>query len=146
MRDDEEQDLNPEEREIFRSLASGGALSGAVEDRIVQALQRRGLIRSSVPWFWRRWVQAAGLAAALSAAFLLGTQYGSRERDRTGQTEKQVSAPAPAEVPREPVPEQPAPRGAMLTAFHMDQDHPLASDPWDLGQDPLAITGKPLRP
>lgn len=193
MRDDREQDLDSSEREILRSLASGSSErdpSGDLEDRIVGALKRRGLVASSRlslwswgrlgwggawarPSPWKRLAQVGALATALAAAFLIGTYHGKKQEQRAARVEPAPSSiPAPAmrpgegegearrpgdgeapqpgqREPRQPRGGQPRPSthpGAMLTAFHMSQDHPLVTGPVDYGQDPLGISGKPLEP
>jgi anti-sigma-K factor RskA len=79
MTEDQNNDLTREEQEAFRSLAETRLHSISDEERIVRALQKRGLIKpsqSSRTWRWV--VQATAAAAVLAGTFFVGVQYGSR--------------------------------------------------------------------
>jgi hypothetical protein len=75
-------DLTPEEARAFRLLSESRGPSDRSEDRIIEELRQRGLIRPRrVPF--ARLAQGLALAASLAVAFLLGAQYGrTREVDR----------------------------------------------------------------
>ncbi len=77
MTEEPREDLSPEEQKAFRSLREA-QYSMSDEARIVKALERRGLIRSTLPRSWRWVIQAAAAAAVLAGTFFMGVEYGTR--------------------------------------------------------------------
>ena len=76
MNEEREKDLSHEEQEALRGLAYEPGDSFGDEDRVVEALARRGLIRRSRPPILRRSIQVAAAAAVLLVTFFLGARYG----------------------------------------------------------------------
>jgi hypothetical protein len=132
---DESNDLGSEERDALRSLAGEGAHSRALEDRVVKALRKQGLIQGSTPP-WVRAVRVGGVLIAVALAFFVGTRVANRHReaDRT-----------PAVVPADRVPESEGSGTLMATAFHMEDgveaDLPAAGKDLRRSDYPEPVTG-----
>jgi hypothetical protein len=145
MNDDLHDDLDPAEREIFRSLAGAHASSRASEERIVGELKRQGLILASGAGRGLRWAKYGGIAAGFLAAFLLGTQVGDLRGERSAFDP--VDVPVLQSAPDAPVPSrqasEPIPAEAMLTVFHKDQDPPMDADT-ESAMDRDSLLGKSL--
>jgi hypothetical protein len=125
MSDVNNDDLDPRERDLFRSLPGAGATSRSLEDRVVRTLLDEGLIvRSSRRW--TRFVKAGGFVAALAAAFALGTQVGGKGGDTISEpAPKTITVPesSPSSTPVLTIPEEYA-----HTAFHKDLEPPLSDE------------------
>lgn len=145
MSDEYNDDLDPREQDLLRSLAGSGGHSKRTEDRVVKALRREGLIL--VPQRrWMTYAKGGGMVVALLVAFFLGTQFGGREGGRTEQIEP-VIQPVPETVaPTESAPSAPLPDEQMLTAFHMNGEYPLALDSEDPESDPYGLMEKTIEP
>lgn len=79
-------ELSPQEQRALAALPREKAPRHELEERVVAALQARGLLRRHRPGGIRRWL---GLAAGIAAVFLLGWWLGGRREP----------APAPARPP-----------------------------------------------
>ncbi|TAH34379.1 MAG: hypothetical protein EYC70_15655 [Planctomycetota bacterium] len=69
------EELSPQEQRALAALPRERAPRPELEERVVAALQARGLLHRHRPGGVRRWI---GLAAGLAAAFLLGYWLGAR--------------------------------------------------------------------
>jgi hypothetical protein len=122
---DELNDLGSDERDALRSLEGAEARSRVLEDRVVRALRKQGLIQASTPP-WVRAVRVGGVLIAVALAFFVGTRVANRHRE--------ADRP-PHAAPAERAPEAGGPGPFMATAFHME--HPAQLD--------LPVEGKDLR-
>lgn len=125
MSDVNNDDVDPSERDLFRSLTGAGATSRSLEDRVVRTLLDEGLIVRSSPR-WTRFVKAGGFVAALAAAFALGTQFGGRGGDDTISEPAPTTITAPQTSPSVPAPS--IPEEYAHTAFHKDLEPPLSDE------------------
>jgi hypothetical protein len=144
MNDEQYSDLDPNEREVLRSLSNAATYSSKAEDRTVQMLKRRGLIIGSTTSPWVRYVKLGGMVAALFVAFFLGTQYGGHDETQTDG----VVTPVPDDdrLDQQASPEGSVPDETMLTAFHMGVDHPIDLDSADSDENRYTVSGKMIDP
>jgi hypothetical protein len=77
MHDDRDEDLSPPDQRVLASWRQGPAPPASLEDRVVSALQDRGLLRGSA-FLARRWRAAAVAAAVGLVLFAAGAVVGAR--------------------------------------------------------------------
>jgi len=78
MQDDCRDDLTPEQRALLEALPQEAAPPPELEERVIDALRARGLIRESPSWA-KLAALAATLVLAVSAAYLSGLRAGARQ-------------------------------------------------------------------
>lgn len=78
MRDEHRDHLTPEQRALLDGLPRETVPPAELEQRVVGALQARGLVRRSPPW-GKRAALVATFVIAVSAAYLFGLRAGAGE-------------------------------------------------------------------
>ncbi len=117
-------------RSSLRPENAADSLSRAAEDRVVDELKRRGLVladagrRNDKGRALRRWLRYGAVAAAVVAAFLAGIKVGGRVSAEAPSSPEVLPAerrgPYPQALPAEAIPGE-----ILLTAFHVEREHPL---------------------
>lgn len=144
MNDERYSDLDPDEREILRSLADSVTYISKAEDRTVRMLKRRGLITGSTTSSWVRFAKIGGMVAALFVAFFLGTQYGGPGETRTDRIVK--PAPNYDDLDQKTTPSESVTPETMFTAFHAGIDCPIDLCGDDSDEDRYSVDGKTIDP